>query len=197
MNVTITLLIYWSIAAGLIGGGIFALAKGFKLVMEGRGKTKEESTVEFMGLKASVGSIGSLVMVTAFMWGWAAKLALPSYKDPDVEIHALRQEFEQIETALASLREEHSAKIAQMANLEARLAGASSELEQSRAVVAAAEYETEVKQTELQTRLDEQQSRIAELQAAIKKNDPAKIEQKATEIEEASEAINKTIKSIF
>ena len=63
MNATITLFIYWSIASGLIGGGIFALIKGFQLVLGGKGKSKEASTIDIFGVKASVNSIGALVMV--------------------------------------------------------------------------------------------------------------------------------------
>jgi hypothetical protein len=103
MNAIITLLIYWSIAVGLIAGGLFALAKGFRLVLEGKGKHKEESKIELFGLKVSVSSIGSLVMITAFMWGWAAKLALPSYKDQNVEIHALKTELSKNKAAIDSL----------------------------------------------------------------------------------------------
>lgn len=197
MNVTITLLIYWSIAVGLIAGGIFALIKGFQLVLEGKGKTKEESSLEFLGVKASVGSIGSLVMVTAFMWGWAAKLALPSYKDAEVEIHAIQQELMQTETALASLKEENASKIAEVENLESRLAAARSTLEQSQMTIAAAVDNKKEKQEELEALIEEQQTRFAELQAAVKQNDRAKIDKKSIEFEEAAMAVKKTINKLF
>jgi uncharacterized protein YlxW (UPF0749 family) len=141
-----------------IGGGIFALIKGFQLVLEGKGKTKEESSLEFLGVKASVGSIVSLVMVKAFMWGWAAKLALPSYKDAEVEIHALRQELTQTETALASLKEQNAGKLAEVENLENRLAAARSALEQSQMTIAAAVDERKEKQKELKAQIEEQQT---------------------------------------
>lgn len=95
MNVTITLVMYWSIAIVLAGGGIYSLKKGFELILSGKGKAKEENSIEIFGLKASLSSIGSLVMITAFMWAWAAKLTLPNYKDANVEITALMKNLEE------------------------------------------------------------------------------------------------------
>jgi hypothetical protein len=107
MNVTITLLMYWSIAAGLIAGGLYALTQGFRLVLKGQGKSKDESSVTFLGMKATVGSIGSLVMITSFMWGWAARATLPSYKDPNTTI-ALRAELEKSKSMIVSLEKKNA-----------------------------------------------------------------------------------------
>ena len=93
MEKIVPLLPYWSIAIGLLFGGLYALHRGFGLVLSARGKTKEESSIEFFGLKATVGTIGSFVMLTAFMWGWIATFALPNYKSEDVSIdYALQLE---------------------------------------------------------------------------------------------------------
>jgi len=197
MNATITLLVYWSIAIGLIGGGIFALSKGFQLVLAGKGKTKEESSIEFLGVKATVGSIGSLVMVTAFMWGWAAKQSLPNYKDAEVEIHALKLDLQQAETALASLERENSDKLAEVGNLKERLAAARMSLEESQMAIVAAVDERKEKQKELQEMLEAQRARFAELQSAVKSNDRAVIDKKSIEIEEAAGAVERSIKDIF
>lgn len=146
MNAIITLLIYWSIAVGLIGCGLFALSRGFKLVLEGKGKSKEENSIEFLGVKVSVGSLGSLVMVTAFMWGWAAKLALPNYKDANIEIHALRQELTHTKTTLAMLEQETTAAtdqtrllIEKLSTTQLELASDRKKLKDTRAMLASRE----------------------------------------------------------
>jgi multidrug efflux pump subunit AcrA (membrane-fusion protein) len=195
MNVTITLLIYWSIAVGLIGGGLFALAKGCKLVLEGKGKTKEENSIEFFGIKANVSSVGSLVMITAFMWGWAAKLALPSYKDAVVEIHALRQELKQTETALASLKQSNFNKIAQVAKLEERLTEAESALKQSEMVsfLSGAKGEKKERAKELEAKIVEQDVALAELQEAVKADNRSKIEENSIKFEKAAAEVKKSI----
>lgn len=87
---------YWTISFGLLIGGLYALNRGFKLVLSGRGRKREENKIEALGLKATVGSIGSLVMITAFLWGWAASYTLPNYKDRYVEIAALKEKENQI-----------------------------------------------------------------------------------------------------
>jgi hypothetical protein len=90
INALLVLLMHWSVAILLIIGGLSALSKGFKLIMSGKGKTKEDSNIEIFGMKAKLGSIGSVAILTAFLWGWAAVWCLPSYKDKDVTIGELQ-----------------------------------------------------------------------------------------------------------
>lgn len=120
MNAIITLLTYWSIALGLLAGGLYALNRGFSLVMSARGKTKEDSRVEFLGLKVTVGSIGALVMITAFMWGWAAKLALPNYKDAEITISALKEKIEETQGVVARLQRKITEKEVVLAQVQAQ-----------------------------------------------------------------------------
>jgi hypothetical protein len=101
---TLTLCIYWSISFALIGVGFYALNRGYKLILSGRGKSKEESTVELFGLKATVHSIGALVMITAFLWGFAASRTVPSYETNDVRIKALMASLEQKDQKLAEFQ---------------------------------------------------------------------------------------------
>lgn len=100
-NVTITLLMYWSIAAALVVGGIFSLKKGFDLVLSGKGGAPQDNQISIFGLKASLGSLGALVMVTAFLWGYAASLTLPDYKDTEVQI--LSNRLSKAQEAVAQL----------------------------------------------------------------------------------------------
>ena len=118
MNSYITLTIYGFVSLALVTGGVFSLTKGFKLVLEGKGKTKEESSIEFAGIKITVGSIGGLVMITAFMWGWAAVQALPKLsQNPDgaIEIARLQSKLARTENQFKSLAETQ-ARTAQIAN---------------------------------------------------------------------------------
>jgi len=78
-NESITLIIYGGLTFLLAFGGIYTLRKGFQLIMSGRGKSQENSTIKFLGLHVSTGSIGAFVMITAFMWAWAATQSLPQY----------------------------------------------------------------------------------------------------------------------
>lgn len=197
MNVTITLIMYWSIAFSLVCGGLYALKKGFSLILEGKGKTKEESLVEFFGLKANVSSIGSLVRITAFMWGWAAKSTLPGYKDDHVQIAEIRQDLMKAEAALASLKEKNSAKIAQMAKLDERLAATSMALEKSQIAVAAAADGNKEKQKKLEEKLEAQRKSFSELQTAIKINDQEDIDKKFILFKAATMDIENTIKYLF
>ncbi|OQP99949.1 hypothetical protein BK412_25265 [Vibrio campbellii] len=93
MNVTITLIMYWSISIALIGGGYFALNKGFRLLTTPRSKDKELNTIELPGLKVTTNSFGAFIMMTALGWGWAATMTLPDYKDSEVQISALKREI--------------------------------------------------------------------------------------------------------
>jgi len=197
MNVIVTLLIYWSIAAGLIGGGLFALARGFKLVLEGKGKTKEESSIQFLGLKVSVGSIGSLVMVTAFMWGWAAKQALPNYKDQEVEIHALMADLKETEAAVVSLRKRHADQLEQVGNLKTELSSARAALDESQLAITAAVEGRREKQTELAVMIVEQRKALDELQSAVKAGDPASVEENSKRFRDASIALERSVKKLF
>jgi peptidoglycan hydrolase CwlO-like protein len=197
MNATITLLAYWSIAAGLVGGGIFALKKGFDLVMQGKGKAVSESTIEFFGFKITVGSLGALVMITAFLWGWAATLALPNYKDDDVEINALRQNLQQAQTALTDLQTEHSIDQADFPSLEASLANTKAALEASQSTITAALNERKQKQKELQTLLTQQKARLAELDAAVKAKNTAQIKQQSLAIEQEALQLQNSISTQF
>jgi hypothetical protein len=105
-NATITLFMYWSIALLLIFGGIFSLKKGFRLIQSGNGANHERSSITLMKIKISVGSIGALVMVTAFLWGWAAKTCMPSYsKTKDTEIISLYNALKNREQEIAKAKQ--------------------------------------------------------------------------------------------
>ena len=103
----VTLIIYGSIALLLAVGGIYSLKMGFKLIAKGKGKKPEESSINFLGFKATTGSIGALVMITAFMWGWAAKLSLPQYDDGQTKITALTKELAEVSTQFDMLKVDH------------------------------------------------------------------------------------------
>ena len=112
MYVTITLLMYWSIAAALVIGGIFSLKKGFDLIISGQGRTPEQNQVQFFSLKATVGSLGAFVMVTACLWGLAASWTLPDYKDSEVEILSRRlARLDERNKELTNLNHQKSATI--------------------------------------------------------------------------------------
>ena len=64
-NESITLIIYGGLTFLLAFGGIYTLRKGFQLIMSGRGKSQESSSINFLGLHVSTGSIGAFVMITA------------------------------------------------------------------------------------------------------------------------------------
>ncbi|MGD0266726.1 MAG: hypothetical protein ABSD47_17485 [Candidatus Methylomirabilota bacterium] len=141
MNATLALLTYGFVAVALVAAGIYALNRGFKLILSGRGRSKEESSVELLGFKAAVGSLGALVMVTSFLWGFAAVYALPKYKDPNVTVAFLEKD-KMIES------------------LTAELGTTRSELTHARSAVASIR--------DLQQALNAQQGELAKWQAAIK-----------------------------
>lgn len=118
MNATLTLVMYWSIALLLAFGGIYALKKGFKLVMAEVAHKSSASSIELFGFKASVNSIGALVMVTAFMWGWAAKLTLPDYDDGLTRIASLEEELSNSRNLLAAAEEKSNELLALNRELE-------------------------------------------------------------------------------
>ncbi len=110
MNVTITLIMYWSISIALIGGGYFALNKGFRLLTTPRSKEKELNTIELPGLKVATNSFGAFIMMTALGWGWAATMTLPDYKDSEVQISALKREIREMKGQQAYVLREVEAK---------------------------------------------------------------------------------------
>ncbi len=196
MNATITLFIYWSIAAGLIGGGLFALAKGFQLVLDGKGKAKEQNSIELLGLKANLGSVGAMVMLTAFMWGWAAKLALPTYKGPDEEISALTRQLQETEIALATLKLESANKLDQAPGSREELSAAKSVLGESRVAIAAAVNDREETTKKLTERIAAQQTAFKELQAAVKADDPSNIQESAVSFKDSTIEVKAAIQKL-
>lgn len=100
----VTLIIYGCIAVMLALGGIYTLRKGFQLIVNGSGKNVESSSIKFLGLQVTTGSIGALVMMTAFMWAWAAKLSLPQYHDGKVQITALTKKLSLANNQLGRLK---------------------------------------------------------------------------------------------
>jgi hypothetical protein len=118
MNATLTLVMYWSIALLLASGGIYALKKGFNLVTFEIAHKSSASSVEFFGFKASVNSIGALVMVTAFLWGWAANLTLPDYDDGSTKIALLEEELSDSRYLLAAAEEKSNELLALNRELE-------------------------------------------------------------------------------
>jgi hypothetical protein len=186
MNATITLLIYGVIAVGLLGGGLFALAQGFRLVLQSKGKTKEESSIEFFGVRVNVSSLGSLVMLTAFLWGWAANLALPNYTDAHVEISALEEILDKAHTELAYLREEQAAKIVEVERLEEQLSAARSDLEEHQALVVVPTKGTAEILESVAAGFEAYKAQFAELEAAIEDGNLSTIAEETKKLREAA-----------
>jgi len=118
---TITLIIYGSIALILAIGGIYSLRKGFQLIANGNNKSIEESTITFLGLHVTTGSIGAMVMITSFMWGWAAKMALPQYKDGNITTKELRQQLAVAQTNVKSLTTKTKVQSQQLTSLKSNI----------------------------------------------------------------------------
>jgi hypothetical protein len=112
---TITLVIYGGVAFILAFGGIYTLRKGFQLITNSRGKPAEKNTIKFLGLHVTTGSIGALVMITAFMWGWAAKLSLPQYQDGNITTADLKKQLAVVTTKADKLTAENTIQNKQLA----------------------------------------------------------------------------------
>lgn len=198
MNATITLLIYWSIALGLICGGLISLVKGFKLIMEGKGKSREESSIEFCGLKVHVSSLGSLVMITAFLWGWAAVKALPDYKDQLVEIRTanLKLELNNSIAQIASLEQEHSDLIKKDRALKEALSVAKTNLTDSQMVFAYGDRKN-IQLNEFTDSMAQQQVAYKNLEKAVEQGDMASINEMSMELKEATTAVKMATKGNF
>lgn len=67
------------VAALLIVGGIVALIIGKSLYMRGVGLHHDGTKVEIDNIKASLKTVGSVVMATSVAWGTLGYLASPSY----------------------------------------------------------------------------------------------------------------------
>lgn len=104
-NATIALIIRGIIALVLAFGGVYALRKGFQLLKDGKGLKPEANKIEFLGMKASLGSLGALGMLTAFMWGWAAERSLPNFSKTEdgVMVSALKLKIADKNTQIAEL----------------------------------------------------------------------------------------------
>ncbi len=129
---TLTLIMYWSISAALIAGGLYALHRGFALLMSGRGKKAEENTIEAFSMKFTLGSIGSVVMVTAFLWGLAAAWALPNYEDPNTTITAMRLSLEEKTRTIQTLETDLQKKDKEVVAVKTQLGNTMSELATAR-----------------------------------------------------------------
>jgi septal ring factor EnvC (AmiA/AmiB activator) len=207
MHAAFALFIYGSVAAALVAGGIYALNRGFNLVMSGRGRPREECTVELLGFRATVGSIGSFAMVTAFLWGYAAVLALPKYKDPNITI-ALAEKDEAIGSMNAELTATRSqlasakSKVADIQKLEGTLAqkdrtiksvttelmAARSQLESAKSVLAHI--------NELENTLSKQQTLLASVRAAIKASRMPEAAMHAEAAQKSIDDIHRSIKKM-
>jgi hypothetical protein len=161
-DTTLTLVMYWSISAALIAGGLYALHRGFKLLMSSRGRKAEENTIEAFGMKFTLGSLGSLVMITAFLWGFAAAWALPNYKDRDTTITNMQLSLEEKTRTIQTLQTDLSMKDKELVAVKTQLGIAVSELtavrdRQSRLVADQKQQLTQVTQ-----RLEDLQSRLGQ-----------------------------------
>ncbi len=194
MNATITLLIHWSIAIGLIIGGITALIKGFELVKSGKGKTKEESSIEFLWLKVKVKSLGALVMLTAFMWGLAAVRALPNYKDPFVEICTTnaRNEINKSIEEIAHLEKKHANIINENINLKEVLSEATSNLNYSQIAL---EYKDRqnIHFNNFVAGMAQQREAYQELEKAIQHGDKKSISENSLKLKKATETVKMSV----
>jgi hypothetical protein len=91
--------IYGAMSLSLVGIGFYSLKKGFELI-DRHQSNKEYSTIELGKLRVSLGSLGGLVMMTSFLWGYAATKIMPRYQDKDIiisvqkEVKANRQMLE-------------------------------------------------------------------------------------------------------
>ena len=68
------------IALMLIGGGVYALRLGFKLYMNGVGLSHDGTTIEHDKAKASLKTVGSVVMTTSVAWGALGYFSSPGLK---------------------------------------------------------------------------------------------------------------------
>ena len=77
--------IYGTMSLSLVAVGFYSLKKGFDLI-DRHQSNKEYSTIELGKLRVSLGSLGGLVMMTSFLWGYAATKIMPRYQDGDTII---------------------------------------------------------------------------------------------------------------
>ena len=117
-NESITLIIYGGLTFLLAFGGIYTLRKGFQLIMSGRGKSQESSSINFLGLHVSTGSIGAFVMITAFMWAWAANKSLPQFNNGKTQITALKQQLVKQTNKVRDLKVTNTLANTQLASLK-------------------------------------------------------------------------------
>lgn len=109
---TMVIAIYGTMSLSLVGVGFYSLKKGFDLI-DRHQSNKEYSTIQLGKLRVSLGSLGGLVMMTSFMWGYAATKVLPRYQDGDTiismqkQLHSTRIKLEETQKAA----EENSQKI--------------------------------------------------------------------------------------
>ena len=100
---TLTLMIRGVIALSLIAGGVFALFIGRRLYLEGIGLAPEGTVIQTQGkrfnLKASLKTVGTVVMVTSVLWGFLGYLALPSLGSETMEKINYEKGFEDGRTA--------------------------------------------------------------------------------------------------
>ena len=202
MNVTITLIMYWLVAIALVCGGLYALNRGFHLVLSGKGRSRDESSVEAFGIRATVGSLGSLVMVTAFLWGYAAVLALPNYEDAEVRIDRLAQELEARDRQLAGLHSQLSTTVSEVGLIESELVAAQEQGELSEEVVAkfhdhidraqlAAYYQTfeSLPMHDFRSRIEDQREVMRSLEESLERNDVTQSRQQLDSLLEVTDSI--------
>jgi hypothetical protein len=82
---TMVIAIYGAMSLSLVGVGFYSLKKGFDLI-DRHQSNKEYSTISLGKLRVSLGSLGGLVMLTSFLWGYAATKIMPRYQDKDTLI---------------------------------------------------------------------------------------------------------------
>ena len=80
-------------------GGILAIHYGYKLYKDGVGGGRDHVVFEIGALKAKAHSVGSVVMVTAFLWAWAGVAISPSLdkRGDDVHVYSFNSEELSIE----------------------------------------------------------------------------------------------------
>lgn len=78
--VSLTIILKFVLALLLIAGGVLALFFGKNLYLRGVGLQHDGTTVDFKKIKASLKTVGSVVMGTSVAWGFLGYLASPSLK---------------------------------------------------------------------------------------------------------------------
>src|SRR6185437_2101635 len=86
-NVTIAIVAKALIGLMLVSGGIIAIIKGAQLYRDGVGLSPERTSVEiFKKVKVATSSVGAVLMLTAFGWGWLATTSLQRFSEGTIVV---------------------------------------------------------------------------------------------------------------